>query len=70
CDGLVGQVSFIFTRGRWTKNAAVFVFSQKPGLVRRLFHQLLVDEAGEAIGAGDAGIIIVWPACNLRPSSM
>ena len=51
------------------ERATVLVFAKKQRLVHRNF---LVDQGdGEADAAGDVvGIVIVWPACNLRPSSM
>src|SRR5206468_10443565 len=51
------------------EGASTLVFAEKPTLVHRKFVVPYGD--GEPEAAGDAvGIVMVWPACNLRPSSM
>src|SRR5215216_2183947 len=52
----------------WAEGASVLLFAKKPLLI----HERVVRYGdGELAAAGDAvGIVMVWPACNLRPSSM
>src|SRR5215471_2172965 len=53
----------------WPKGGSVLVFAKKPLLVHRRFDARQGD--GEPEVADDAvGIRMVWPACNLRPSSI
>ena len=50
------------------EGASVLVFAKKPLLIHR---RVVRYGDGEPEAAGDAvGIVMVWPACNLRPSSM
>src|SRR5438874_11917227 len=53
-----------------TKNAAVCLLAQVAALACNHFDYWLgAGEGGGGCTGGD-GIVIVWPACSLRPSSM
>src|SRR4029453_16564531 len=51
------------------ESASILVFAEKPLLVH--WNRIVRYGDGEPEAAGDAvGIMMVWPACNLRPSSI